>query len=132
MNQELITEKVKSVISRKSINWAVEFQPTAANIQRLKFQASANSEESTFTVKTEGSDLKFYFGDHSSHAGNFVFQNNISGKLTKTWSWPVAAVMSILSLAGDKTFQISDDGVAQITVDTGLATYNYLLPAQSK
>jgi hypothetical protein len=132
MNQELITEKVKSVISRKTINWAVEFQPTAANIQRLKFQASANSEESTFTAKTEGTDLKFYFGDHSSHAGNFVFQNNISGKLTKTWSWPVAAVISILNLAGDKTFQFSDDGVAQITVDTGLATYNYLLPAQSK
>jgi hypothetical protein len=61
-----------------------------------------------------------------------VFQNNISGKLTKTWSWPVAAVISILNLAGDKTFQFSDDGVAQITVDTGLATYNYLLPAQSK
>jgi hypothetical protein len=44
----------------------------------------------------------------------------------------VAAVISILNLAGDKTFRISDEGVAQITVNTGIATYNYLLPAQTK
>jgi hypothetical protein len=40
--------------------------------------------------------------------------------------------MAILSLAGDKTFRISDEGAAQITVNSGLATYNYILPAQSK
>jgi hypothetical protein len=132
MSQELISEKVKSIVNRKPIKWDVEFQPTAANIQRLKFQASANSEETTFVAKTEGTDLKFYFGDHSSHAGNLVFQNNVNGKVTKGWSWPVSAVISILNLAGDKTFRISDEGAAQITVDTGLATYNYTLPAQSK
>jgi hypothetical protein len=103
-----------------------------AAIQRLKFMASANSEELNFTTKTEGNELKFFFGDHSSHAGNFVFQAGITGTLTKGWSWPVAAVISILNLSGDKTFRISDEGVAQITVNTGIATYNYLLPAQSK
>lgn len=132
MSQEIISDKVKSIISRKQINWAVEFQPTVANIQRLKFQASANSEETTFTAKKEGNDLKFFFGDHSTHAGNFVFQNDVTGNLTKALSFPIAAVISILGLAGDKTFRLSDDGVAQITVNSGLATYNFLLPAQSK
>jgi len=47
-------------------------------------------------------------------------------------SWPVAAVTSILSLPGDKTFKISDEGVAMITVDSGIADYNYMLPAQTK
>jgi hypothetical protein len=41
-------------------------------------------------------------------------------------------VISILDLSGDKTFRISDDGAAQITVDSGLAVYNYILPAQTK
>jgi len=131
MTQEQVSDRLKSVKMR-TVTWNVEFEPTVANIQRLKFQASANSDELNFTVKTEGSDLKLYFGDHSSHAGNFVFQNNITGKLNKSWSWPVAAVISILGLSGDKKFSISDEGVAQITVNTGLATYNYLLPAQTK
>lgn len=131
MSQEIINDKLKTVKFR-GVNWNVEFAPTVASIQRLKFQASANSEETTFIAKTEGSDLKFYFGDHSTHAGNFVFQSGVSGTVTKGWSWPVAAVLSILGLAGDKTFRISDEGAAQITVDTGLATYNFILPAQSK
>ena len=131
MSQEIVNDKLKTVKMR-AVTWNVEFGPTVANIQRLKFQAAANAEELNFTAKTEGSDLKLFFGDHSSHAGNFVFQSGITGTLTKGWSWPVNAVMAILSLAGDKTFRISDEGAAQITVNSGLATYNYILPAQSK
>ena len=37
-----------------------------------------------------------------------------------------------MNLAGDKVVRISDDGAAMITVDSGLAVYNYILPAQSK
>jgi hypothetical protein len=40
--------------------------------------------------------------------------------------------MSILNLPGDKSMKISDAGAMQITVDSGLAEYNYILPAQSK
>lgn len=131
MSQEIVTDKLKTVKFR-GVNWNVEFEPSVANIQRLKFQASANSEETTFTAKTENGELKFFFGDHSSHAGNFVFQSGVTGTLSKGWAWPVAAVISILNLSGDKTFRISDEGAAQITVNTGIATYNYILPAQSK
>ena len=131
MSQEIVSDKLKSVKMRQ-VAWNVEFEPTVASIQRLEFMASANSEETVFTVKTEGSDLKFFFGDHSSHAGNFVFQAGVTGQVTKGWSFPVTAVIAILNLNGDKTFRISDEGVAQITVNTGIATYNYLLPAQSK
>jgi hypothetical protein len=95
-------------------------------------QANANSEETTFVAKTEDTSLKFYFGDHSTHAGDFVFQHDVGGKLTKAWSWPISAVISILSLGGDKTFKISDQGAAMITVDSGIAEYQYILPAQQK
>lgn len=131
MSQEIINDKLKTV-KFKGVKWNVEFEPTIANINRLKYQAGANAEEVTFTAKTDGTDLKLFFGDHSNHAGSFVFQANVTGTLTKGWSWPVAAVQSILGLSGDKVFRISDEGAAQITVNTGLATYNYILPAQSK
>jgi hypothetical protein len=103
-----------------------------AAIQRLRMQAQANAEESTFIAKTENGDLKFFFGDHSTHAGNFVFQSGVAGQLKRAWAWPVAQVLSIMGLVGDKTMRITDDGAMQITVDSGLAVYNYILPAQSK
>lgn len=131
MASEIVSDKLKTV-KFKGVKWNVDIVPSVASIQRLKFQAQANSEETTFTARTEGTDLKFFFGDHSSHAGNFVFQTDVSGSLSKSWAWPVAVVISILNLPGDKTFKISDEGAAMITVDSGIAEYNYILPAQTK
>ena len=131
MSAEIVNEKTKTV-KFKGVRWDVDIVPTNASIQRLRFQSQANSEETTFIAKTENGDLKFYFGDHSSHAGNFVFQAGVSGNLSRAWSWPVAAVISILSLPGDKTFKISEEGAAMITVDSGIAQYNYILPAMTK
>lgn len=131
MVSEVVSEKLKQV-KMKPVNWSVEFEPTVAAIQRLKMQAQANSEETTFTAKTEGDNLKFYFGDHSTHAGNFVFHPGVEGKLTRAWLWPVKQFISIMDLTGDKKVQISDDGATKITVDSGIAVYEYILPAQSK
>jgi hypothetical protein len=131
MASEIVNEKLKTV-KFKGVNWNIEFVPTVAAIQRLKMQASANAEELNFTAKTDGGDLKFIFGDHSTHSGNFVFHPGVSGTLKRAWAWPIKTVISILDLTGDKTFKISDDGAAMITVDSGLAVYNYILPAQSK
>jgi hypothetical protein len=44
----------------------------------------------------------------------------------------VGAVIAILSLPGDKELKFSDEGAAMIKVDSGIATYDYILPAQSK
>lgn len=131
MSQSVIDEKLKNGKMR-SVPWHIEFEPTVAAVQRLRMQAQANVEETVFKVKTENGDLKFLFGDHSTHAGAFVFQPGVTGTLKRAWAWPVAQFMSILALSGDKIIRISDDGAAQITVDTGLAVYNYILPAQSK
>lgn len=131
MSAELVNEQLKP-LKFKGVKWDVEFEPTVQNIQRFKFMASANSEESTFIAKTEKGDLKFMFGDHSSHAGNFVFAAGVSGNLSQTHNWPVAAIQGILNLAGDKTMRISDAGATQITVDSGLAVYTYTMPAQQR
>ena len=131
MNAEIINEKLKTV-KFKGASWDVEVQPTMAAIQRFKLQATANAEETVFTVMTDSGDLKFKFGDASTHAGEFVFQPGITGQLKNEWAWPVAQVLAVLGLNGDKTMRISDQGAMQISVDSGLATYDYILPAQSK
>jgi hypothetical protein len=131
MSKTIIEEKVRNV-TFKGAAWNVEFEPTVAGIMRLKKQASANSEENNFTTKTDNGDLKIYFGDPSTHSGNFVFHTGVSGTLSRQWMWPVKVFQSIMDLPGDKTVRISDAGAAEIVVDSGLATYRYLLPAQAK
>lgn len=131
MASEIVNDKLKTA-KFKGVNWHIEFEPSVASIMRLRMQMSANVEEPNFQAKVENGDLKFFFGDHSTHAGNFVFQAGVSGTLKRAWSWPATQVSSILGLTGDKIMRISDDGAAQITVDSGIAVYNYILPAQSK
>lgn len=131
MASEIVNDKLKTA-KFKGVNWHIEFEPSVASILRLKMQMSANVEEPNFQAKVENGDLKFFFGDHSTHAGNFVFQAGVTGTLKRAWSWPAIQVSSILGLTGDKIMRISDDGAAQITVDSGIAVYNYILPAQSK
>ena len=135
MNKAIIEEKLKTV-KFKGAQWNVVFEPSMAAIARMKLMSAAHSEEPTFNVTTKATggvnDLVFSFGDASTHAGEFVFQNAVEGTLTHTWSWPVAAVQSILNLSGDATMSISDQGAMMITVDSGIATYDYILPAQSK
>lgn len=130
MSANVIDSLLKTV-KFKGAKWGVEIEPTVASIQRLRFQASANSEETTFIAKTENGNLVIYFGNHSSHAGNFVFAHDVAGSVSKAWAWPVSAVIGVLGLAGNKMIRFSDDGAAQITVDSGLAIYNYTFPART-
>lgn len=131
MTTEVINEKLKTV-KFKGAKWDIEFEPSVGSIQRLRFQSQAHTEETVFQVSTDNGNLVFSFGDASTHSGSFVFQPSIDGKLKQTWSWPVTQVISIFALAGDKVVKISDAGAMMISVDSGMAEYNYILPAQSK
>jgi len=132
MTAEVVAEKLKTAKPKKAPTWIVEFEPTVAGLQRLKMQAQAHSDEPLFQVKTDRDLLKMSFGDHSTHAGEFVFHAGITGRLQHAWSWSTKQVISILDLAGDKTMRISDEGIAEITVDSGLAVYRFALLAQTK
>ena len=131
MNKAIIEEKLKSV-KFKGNSWNVEIEPSLGSISRMKLMAGAHSEETVFQVKTEDGNLNFYFGDEATHAGSFTFAHNVSGTLAHTWAWPVAQTLSILNLDGDKTMSITDQGAMKISVDSGLARYDYILPAQQK
>jgi hypothetical protein len=132
MNQAIIEEKLKTVKFR-GVTWHVEVEPTVAAVQRFQFQAGANTEHTTFLAKTDGDTLKFTFGDAASHGGEFVFATGVTGKITKGWTWPVAPVLSILKIADANNAKIgfSNDGAMQIELDSGIATYKYIVPAQA-
>ena len=132
MNTEIINEKLKTVKFR-GVTWHVEVEPSLASVQRFAFQAAANNEHATFIAKTDGDKLVFTFGDAASHGGEFIFATGVVGNLNKAWAWPVLPVLSILK-AGDVNntkMSLSNDGALQITLDSGLATYKYIIPAQT-
>lgn len=132
MNTEIINEKLKTVKFR-GVKWDVEIAPTVSAVQRFQFQAGANSEHTTFLAKTDGNKLKFTFGDVSSHGGEFIFATDVVGVLNKGWTWPVNAILSILKIAdtNNTTMSFSNEGAMQITLDSGLAVYKYIIPAQA-
>jgi hypothetical protein len=132
MTTDVVNEKLKFIKLKNTPKWNITFNPSVASIQRFKFQSQAHSEEPLFTAKTEKKNLVFQLGDVSSHAGNFVFENNFTGSISKPWSYPVQSVLSIMGLLGDKTMMFSDEGLLQITVDSGIAKYNYMLPPHTK
>jgi len=131
MNKAIIEEKLKSVKFKVS-SYDIEIEPNMASIERMKLMSGAHSEEPVFQVKTEDGNLNFYFGDEATHAGKFTFQHGVSGSLTHTWAWPVGQTIAILNLDGDKKMSITDQGAMKISVDSGLAKYDYILPAQQK
>jgi len=132
MNSQIINEKLKTV-TFKGVKWNVELSPSVQNVQRFQYQAAANTEHETFIAKTDGDKLKFTFGDASTHGGEFVFATGVSGKLTKAWPWPVAPVLAILKIAdvNNTMMSFSDEGALQITLDSGLAVYKYIIPAKT-
>src|SRR6056300_649370 len=95
MTTEVINEKMKTIKFR-GVSWDVEVEPSMASVQRFNFQAGANAEHPTFLAKTEDGNLKFIFGDASTHGGEFIFATNVEGKLDRGWTWPVASILAIL------------------------------------
>lgn len=132
MNTEIINEKLKT-IKFKGVKWDVEVSPTLQSVQRFNFQASANTEHTTFIAKTENGNLKFVFGDQSTHGGEFIFATDVKGNLNKAWTWPVASVLAILKIAdsNNSTIGFSNEGAMQVTLDSGLAVYKYIIPANA-
>jgi hypothetical protein len=131
MTADVVAEKLKTV-KFKGVNWNVTFEPSAVAIQKFKFQSQANTEEVNFKVSQNDKELEFEFGDHSTHTGKFIFASNFAGKLTKSLYFPIKQFQSLLDSVGDKTISFSDEGVCQITVDSGISEMTYILLAMTK
>ena len=112
-------------------NWPVEFVPTVAAQQRLKYQSSSHPEEKAVTFRIENGNITAQLGDASSHSGSFTFQTGVDSSVKKTIAVPVLYVNSVLALSGDKKIHMGDLGM-MISVDSGIAKYDYILPMLTK
>jgi len=123
MGKTVIEELVKHV-TFNGATWGINFLPSSNSISRFKRQQSA-SDENTFSFKLEGSELKCIFGN----IGSFVFHSGVSGKLLRELKFPTKQFVTIMEMAGDKVIKLSDQGVMNIRIDSGISTYTYLIPA---
>tara|TARA_B100001287_G_scaffold276213_1_gene286250 strand:- start:1525 stop:2298 length:774 start_codon:yes stop_codon:yes gene_type:complete len=136
MSKQVVEQQLKTAVF-KGANWNVTFEPSKQKVSELQSVASIYSAiDPTFKVKTEDGNLVLYIGgsDGASHTGRRVFANNVGGELKQGWSWPLNQVLSILKLgmSGMCVMNIADQGALQLTIDSGIGTYNYILPALTR
>lgn len=126
-----IIDNIEPLLKFNVTSWPVSFVPTVAAQQRLKYQTSAHPEEKAVTFRIENGEVRAMIGDGSSHNGSFVFHTGVDKKVKETIIVPVLIVNSVLTLSGDKTIQMGGPGM-MISVDSGLANYDYIIPMLSK
>ena len=126
-----IIDGTQTAIKYNAPNWLSTFHPTPAEQQRLKYQSSAHPNEKHINFIIENGDIRGAIGDSSSHYGNFIFHSGVDKKARANILIPIVILNSILALDGDKTICMGDHGM-MISIDSGLATYNYVLPSQNK
>ena len=132
MSKEIIEQTLQTV-KFKGVEWDVTLEPTKAKVNELQQVAGIyGGIEPNFTVKTEGTDLIVTVGAaDGSFTGKRTFAQNVNGEITEGYAWPLAQVLAILKLgmSGTCVMQISKRGALQISVDSGMAKYDYILPA---
>ena len=107
------------------------FKQARSKITEFSSFASILSDvEKNFSVKTVGSFLKFYIGDENGSTSkvNFVFADGAKNKVERGMYWACSDFLTIMNLAANAntTVRITNLGVIQITVDTGVITYNFM------
>jgi len=135
MPANVISSMIPDIKNKAMPQWNIEITPSRANIQRFQFQQGAHSEETVFYPRTVGGNLEFIFGEANSHNGKFVFAPGVTGKLDTDKPFAIDSTLKILGLEATSescTFRISDKGLAQIEINSGLMTYTYHLLALSK
>jgi hypothetical protein len=113
------------------------FEPSVQSIQRLKFQAQAYSGDGLISVQSVRDELKFLFGDSSSHEGSYTFHKftDNKSKLNHVYMWAVDNLQAVLGLPGDKEIsiiEVAPSALMIVKVDSGLGVYEYKFPSQSK
>jgi hypothetical protein len=134
MSKEIIEQTLQTV-KFKGVEWDVTFEPTKQKVSELQQVAGIyGGIEPNFTVKTEDGDLIVTVGaTDGSFTGKRTFAKNVNGEITQGFAWPLTQVLAILKLgmSGTCVMQISAKGALQISVDSGLGKYDYILPAQT-
>lgn len=135
MSKEII-DQVLQTVKFKGANWDVTVNPTKQKVSELQSAAAIyGGIEPNISLKVDNGELIVTFGSSKgSFAGKRVFAENLSGTYDEPHSWNLSKVLTILDLGmsgKECTMSVSSVGVMQITVDSGIGVYNYILPANT-
>lgn len=134
MNKSFINEKIKTPKLRSTIKWGCEFEPSMLAVKRFKAMRSVHQDDEFFKCSTSNSNgktsLVFSFGQRGSHNGSFVFETGVD-RLEKTHLWPCDNFATLMNLNGNKRIKISDMGLMEVEVDSGLVNYTFTLSAKA-
>lgn len=108
--------------------WNVVIEPTKQAIDLLSTQVGFGV-ENLFGIEIEDDTLYLSFG----LTGNIEFAYDVEGEIKKPWKWETTKILDILKLSSDAEciMSFSDKGALQITLNTGLSEYNYIIPAKA-
>jgi|TARA_B110000977_G_scaffold195857_1_gene275103 hypothetical protein len=133
MLADVINQQLKD-IKFKGAEFDVTIKPGIEPMKNLAYFTSALAAyEPNFMPKTEGGALYFYIGGQGSDRTKILIDNNVEGEITTEWNWPLDIVLKILRLGNSAMVDMSfnNQGLLQITVDSGMSKFTYLLPARS-
>lgn len=111
--------------------WPVSFEPSVAAQQRFKYQLSANPDEKTTEFTVRDGAVKVTLGDGGSHSGGFQFHSGLDPKVKLKISVSSLFVAGVFAMSGDRTIHIGEHGM-MVSIDSGLATYDYVIPNITK
>lgn len=133
MSQTLIETLVKANLKAKGIQWLAEVTPPVASIQRFNMQASANSSEQSFMIKSDADKLIITFGTPATSGGSFTFATDVAGKIN-VQQYPVQTFQKILNLSANaKSVKLKiADGIMCFELDSGLVKYEFFIMTLSK
>lgn len=112
------------------INWDIEIEPSTISIETFATQAGFGVEKYFSATTNDDGTLIFNFGKSAS----IDFAYDVEGELEREWSWEIKPVLDILKLSSvaECTMHFSSSkGALQLTLNTGLAEYNYIMPAKA-
>jgi len=119
----------------KGSTWDVTIEPTKQNLQDMTFFSGIlGAYEPTFEVNLVDGELTFNIGTGASDRSVVPIASKVEGELTTKHHFPLAEVLSILKLSENEkcTMQFAEVGCIQLTIDSGIGTYKYIIPAKMR
>lgn len=133
MSSAIIEQRLKTLTLAEEEKWSINITPTQDAIKRLQYQ-SIISDEELVLIEVVDKLLIMKFGGPSTHAGEFVFSDNIDGPMPNGLYWLASAILPILKLRESEEVLVSfsERGLLRITAISSIGVYDYLLSPQTR
>ena len=125
-------------LANKNMAWDLVFTPSKSAIEMFAAQTSIGIDDhfgfvTDIDPETKKNNLYVQLGPAGNEA-LLEFQKDVKADFKKNWVWPTDLVLKLLKLGetAKTTISLLDKGVMKVSLDTGLAEYEYVLPAKSR